>query len=176
MTVRRQRASFRKPGRRPQAQTQIQTVTAIPTTYRGVKMRSRLEARWAGVFDAAGLVWQYEPEGIPVGRLGFYRPDFWLPAQRTWIEVKGPHMERVNKTRALARQLGARGLVLMATAVGSAYLVPASGRIPQAEVEIGRCDCGMTAVGVPGRDKGSGGRIRCRSCDGLAVPSHVLGW
>ena len=34
---------------------------AIPTVYKGVQMRSRLEARWAAVFDALGAKWEYEP-------------------------------------------------------------------------------------------------------------------
>jgi hypothetical protein len=34
---------------------------AIPTTYRGVNMRSRLEARWAHLFDQFGWNWYYEP-------------------------------------------------------------------------------------------------------------------
>jgi hypothetical protein len=36
------------------------TVAAIPTKYRGVQFRSRLEARWAAFFDLAGWRWQYE--------------------------------------------------------------------------------------------------------------------
>ncbi len=34
---------------------------AIPTLYRGVQFRSRLEAKWAAFFDAMGWPWQYEP-------------------------------------------------------------------------------------------------------------------
>lgn len=37
----------------------------IPTTYRGVRMRSRLEARWAAFFDALGWAWMYEPIELP---------------------------------------------------------------------------------------------------------------
>jgi hypothetical protein len=154
-------------------------VLAKPTVYRGVQMRSQLEARWAGVLDAAGIEWEYEPHVVNLGSsrghwVGGYLPDFWLPVLRTWIEVKGPHMQRIEKTRALARQLGKDGLVLLATAVGSARLVPASGRPPQAEAEIGRCDCGVTALGIPG--SGAQGRILCRACGAKTVPSHVLGW
>ena len=35
---------------------------AIPTTYRGIRMRSRLEARWAAFFDRLGWEWEYEPD------------------------------------------------------------------------------------------------------------------
>jgi hypothetical protein len=35
---------------------------AIPTQYRGLQMRSRLEAKWACYFDLRGdCTWQYEP-------------------------------------------------------------------------------------------------------------------
>ena len=48
-------------------------IPAIPTTYSGVKMRSRLEARWAAFFDRMGWSWQYEPID-----LAGYIPDFIL--------------------------------------------------------------------------------------------------
>ncbi len=34
---------------------------AIPTIYRGIQMRSRLEAKWAHVFDSLKWRWEYEP-------------------------------------------------------------------------------------------------------------------
>lgn len=35
---------------------------AIPTVYRGIQMRSRLEAKWAAYFDLRGdIQWEYEP-------------------------------------------------------------------------------------------------------------------
>jgi len=37
------------------------TQHAIPTTYKGVNFRSRLEARWAAFFDRARWTWAYEP-------------------------------------------------------------------------------------------------------------------
>ena len=37
------------------------TRQGIATTYRGVRFRSRLEARWAVFFDAMGWRWEYEP-------------------------------------------------------------------------------------------------------------------
>lgn len=42
---------------------------AIPTVYKGVQMRSRLEARWAAFFDLMGYDWQYEPIDL----------DGWIP-------------------------------------------------------------------------------------------------
>lgn len=46
---------------------------AIPTTYKGINFRSRLEARWAAFFDLLGWRWEYEPED-----LAGWIPDFVL--------------------------------------------------------------------------------------------------
>jgi hypothetical protein len=52
-------------------------IKAIETSYKGYRFRSRLEARWAVFFDAAGIKWEYEPEGFDIdGTL--YLPDFRL--------------------------------------------------------------------------------------------------
>jgi hypothetical protein len=61
------------------------SMKAIPTTFAGVRMRSRLEARWASFFTNCGWRWTYEPfdtEG--------WAPDFTLhmPAGDIYIEVK----------------------------------------------------------------------------------------
>mgnify|MGYP001562265466 CR=1 FL=1 len=47
---------------------------AIPTKYEGVAMRSRLEARWASLFDSLRWHWDYEPDL----QVGFVIPDFLL--------------------------------------------------------------------------------------------------
>lgn len=51
---------------------------ARPTYYRGVLMRSRLEATVAEWLDARSLKWEYEPVRY-AGRGGSYLPDFRLP-------------------------------------------------------------------------------------------------
>ncbi len=69
---------------------------AIETEYKGHLFRSRLEARWAVVFDALEIKWQYESEGFSrdiTTNDGHYTvsylPDFYLPVTETWVEVKG---------------------------------------------------------------------------------------
>lgn len=64
---------------------------AIETRYAGCRFRSRLEARWAVFFDALGMRWEYEPEGFELPSGARYLPDFWLPDNRKWVEVKGNH-------------------------------------------------------------------------------------
>lgn len=78
-------------------------ITTIPVTYNDRKLRSTLEGRWAVVFDALGISWEYE-QGVDLGHpLGWYCPDFWLPAHKTYIEVKGPipTANELEKLRAL---------------------------------------------------------------------------
>lgn len=62
---------------------------AIPTLYRGVTFRSRLEARWAVLFDAVGAPWVYEREAFALPS-GNYLPDFYLPDAKRWVEIKPP--------------------------------------------------------------------------------------
>lgn len=71
-------------------------IEAKPTTYRGITFRSRLEARWAVVFDYLEVEWLYEPQRYVIDMVDgdglserTYLPDFFLPATQTWVEVKG---------------------------------------------------------------------------------------
>lgn len=77
---------------------------AIPTIYKGVTFRSRLEARWAAFFDEMDEPWEFEPEGfeLPSGR---YLPDFWLPkfqingySPGTYWEVK-PSVDAIDEDK-----------------------------------------------------------------------------
>jgi hypothetical protein len=64
----------------------MNTNVGIPTTYKGVRMRSRLEARWAAFFDLIGWDWTYEPLD-----LAGYIPDFGIrfePGRVIVVEVK----------------------------------------------------------------------------------------
>jgi hypothetical protein len=73
--------------------------------YRGVHFRSTLEADWAATLDQYGITWQYEVEAYVLPDGYAYSPDLWLPAQRTWLEVKGPHYARVDKFEAFKKIL-----------------------------------------------------------------------
>lgn len=63
-------------------------IKAIETRYLGHHFRSRLEARWAIYFDAAGIKWEYEHEGFVLPDETPYLPDFWLPELKCFAEVK----------------------------------------------------------------------------------------
>jgi hypothetical protein len=62
------------------------TPTPIPTPYAGRYFRSRLEARWAVFFDALHVPYIYEPETCNLSDR--YLPDFWLPVQECFVEIK----------------------------------------------------------------------------------------
>lgn len=62
---------------------------AIETFYKGFRFRSRLEARWAILFDTIGIPWIYEPEGFVLNNGAMYLPDFYLPDCKQFFEVKG---------------------------------------------------------------------------------------
>ena len=63
-------------------------IKPIETVYNGYRFRSRLEARWAVFFDAAGIKYQYEPEGFEFGDGIKYLPDFYLPDFKIHVEIK----------------------------------------------------------------------------------------
>ena len=90
---------------------------AIDTEYRGYRFRSRTEARYAVLFDAAGIDWQYEPEGFELNGTR-YLPDFYLPSLETYVEVK-PTKEAAEQAAplllALMEASGRKGM----SAVGS---------------------------------------------------------
>ncbi len=65
-------------------------IKAIETVYDGYRFRSRLEARWAVFFKTLGIPYKYEKEGYDLDGT-YYLPDFWLPEQKCWIEIKGQH-------------------------------------------------------------------------------------
>ena len=70
----------------------------IPTMYRGVQFRSRLEAKWAVFFDLVGWPWLYEPL-----YLRGYVPDFVLQLhQPVLVEVK-PALSRADMGEAVAK-------------------------------------------------------------------------
>lgn len=79
----------------------------INTQYAGCRFRSRLEARWAVFFDAAGLDWQYEQQGYTLDNGTKYLPDFRLPTLDTYVEVKGdPAALNVASAYGFANQVG----------------------------------------------------------------------
>lgn len=71
-----------------------------PVYYKGIRMRSAYEVRVASALDALGVKWKYEWKRFSFR--GFtYCPDFYLPADRAFWEVKGwygPNSRRAVET------------------------------------------------------------------------------
>jgi hypothetical protein len=97
-----------------------EAIAPIETFYKGIRFRSRLEARWAVFFDVLGIKYLYEPEKYQVGP-SRYIPDFFLPdlgddhhapkdepltSPGIFVEIKGaaPTTEEMMKARSLSRQ------------------------------------------------------------------------
>lgn len=80
---------------------------AIETRYDGHRFRSRLEARYAVLFNQIGIPYQYEAEGFDLDGL-WYLPDFWIEQLGLFVEVKGTDLmdEDVKKTTRLAKVSG----------------------------------------------------------------------
>lgn len=57
---------------------------ARPTAYRGIEMRSRLEAKYAQWLDTNGATWEYEPQCF-ANEDGQYLPDFLI--RNVWVLV-----------------------------------------------------------------------------------------
>lgn len=79
----------------------------IGTIYDCHRFRSRLEARWAVFFKKLGIKYEYEKEGFNLDG-NWYLPDFWLPNQQCWIEIKGeePTAEEIEIASKLAHHSG----------------------------------------------------------------------
>jgi hypothetical protein len=76
----------------------------IQTWFRGVKYRSRLEARFAMAMHEMEIPFVYECMTFTRPSGGTYTPDFFLPRQQLWIELKPhrPHLEEEMKCEEMS--------------------------------------------------------------------------
>ena len=126
----------------------MSTIRATRTQYNGTWFASTLEADWAATFDSLEWHWQYEPVAVQLPDDSHYRPDFYLPSQRVWCEVKGPHNERIAKTEQLQQALGydewdwAADLVVVLRPPGPGEAAQWHGARDDQDIVIVRCpDC-----------------------------------
>lgn len=82
-------------------------IQAIETVYNGYRFRSRLEARWAVFFDAAGIMYEYEPEGYRMSDGTMYLPDFFLPEFNIYVEIKASRDNDDGKAERFADEASA---------------------------------------------------------------------
>ena len=66
-----------------------QSPKAFWKCYRGINFRSSWEVAFAKWLDSIKEPWQYEPVRFILKGVGSYTPDFYLPKQLMYVEVKG---------------------------------------------------------------------------------------
>lgn len=171
------------------AEATAPTIRALHTDYAGFTFRSRTEARWAVFLDALGVRWDYEPQAYSFGGQR-YLPDFWLPTQGRWLEVKGgrPDGRAREKCQWLADGTGQPVLVVWGEPRPPCLLAEVAAELPgeadQALVFTSGWDdyahwwclcpyCGLIDVAF----QGWSGRLRCRCVaarygDDAKAPTH----
>lgn len=88
-------------------------VRSIPTVYRGIEFRSKLEATTAALLDRVELEWMYEEEGFDLSGV-WYLPDFYLPDNHMVLEVKGLlDAKSETKVTRLAEACAPQGIHVM---------------------------------------------------------------
>lgn len=89
-------------------------IRAIQTRYKGHHFRSRLEARWAVLLDSLGVPWEYEREGYILPDGTQYLPDFWLPNEGIYLEIKGKDVTHAEQKKAAHLARGQQADVVLA--------------------------------------------------------------
>ena len=79
---------------------------STPVKYKGIQMRSKLEASVAQRLDDDNIIWQYEPERFDLGEFT-YLPDFYIPEYDLYIEAKGAEqgLEKVEAFRKTGKNV-----------------------------------------------------------------------
>jgi hypothetical protein len=133
---------------------------ALGTHYDGHHFRSRAEARWARFFNALNIEYHYETEGYAFEGIA-YLPDFYLPRQDCFVEIKGQESteEERKKTRLLALYTGKH----VHTLYGSVWIPGESGAY--------QSYCDMPPKIWSYSTSGSLGDATTRR---VTVPAHVL--
>jgi hypothetical protein len=159
-------------------------IKAIPTVYNGVQFRSRLEAKWAVLFDLLSWKWEYEPID-----LNGYIPDFLVTPtahnRPTLFEVKpvsgpacavlnckcgGDDAESKSFMDAAIRSVQASGWTGHAVVAGATILRAGQKRVPRLVTPI---------EAVPGSgDWFDTGSVvsQCRKCSAYLLETDIAGW
>lgn len=137
---------------------------AVPTLYRGIRFRSRLEAKWAAFFDRCDWQWLYEPID-----LAGYIPDFVLQfsAGPLLVEVK-PALYFDDLDRHVGK-IEASGWTHDALIVGTTLFQ---------DVELQAKAIGWLGDAMPdgGLAWGPGHGFRCGCCGRLSILNTDQSW
>lgn len=142
-------------------------VHAIPTVYEGIKFRSRLEAKWAAMFDQLGWSWEYEPIDLKG-----YIPDFVLKWDHghTICEVKPA--TTIGELHAAIPKIECSGWA------GEAMIVGASIERPDWYATIGVLTARFDYPDDPNASWAWAEAIshKCGSCHQLSIHHELAGW
>ena len=100
--------------------------------YNGIEFRSKLESKTAQAFDNIGIAYEYEPDGYKLTNGMWYRPDFYLPDARQFVECKG-----VMSSTDSAKIIGLvedEGMPVLAISYNNAMLVMRCWNQPDGEI------------------------------------------
>ena len=95
----------------------MNTIKPIETIYNGYRFRSRLEARWAVFFDRMGISYEYEKEGYQLENGEKYLPDFWLPDNNQFLEVKPTKFTKQERNKCVLLSKGTGFVVILADGI-----------------------------------------------------------
>lgn len=65
--------------------------------YRGIQLHGKWELAYAKYLDSMNIIWSRPNERFPYllsGKIHFYTPDFYIPSEDVFIEIKGYETER----------------------------------------------------------------------------------
>ena len=130
------------------SQQECTTYQAQRTQYKGVWYRSKLEAKVAQALDNLGIAFTYEPQGYKLSNGMWYRPDFWLPYAKQFIECKGK-MDEIDAAKIVGL-VNDHGMPVVVLGYGSVMLVTRMFDAPELDVvtyssgiQLVRCaECG----------------------------------
>lgn len=71
-----------------------------------IRMRSGFEVMYAMILNKENIEWEYEPKRFKLSDGLRYTPDFYLPKQDLWVDVKGRVTEKNRIKHKLFRELG----------------------------------------------------------------------
>lgn len=77
----------------------LRLMPAIPTLYKGIQFRSRLEAKWAAFFDLIQVAWSYEPVDFH-GWIPDFRINDALLDVKPWREFDRTIQEKIEESGA----------------------------------------------------------------------------
>ncbi len=72
--------------------------------YKNIYMRSSWEVAYAKWLDKQKIKWKYEPKRFNLGKLT-YVPDFYLPKQNLYIEIKGYFNKKTKQKMRLFKKV-----------------------------------------------------------------------